>query len=140
MKNSFRSLLVGVVALAATSAVYGQNRMSANIGFPFKMSSATLPAGNYELVPSTSAGTKYFMLRSSEGNRSVIVSPRYTIEESKLSSAPQAKLVFKCDSHMCGLAEIWTPDGAGYATPKPKLSPAETERLAVVPLSTSKAD
>jgi hypothetical protein len=41
---------------------------------------------------------------------------------------------------MCALAEIWTPDGAGYAAPKPRLSPIEQERLAVVPLNTPKAD
>jgi len=141
MKNSFRSLLVGVVALAATSAVYGQNRMTANIGFPFKMQSATLPAGSYDVIPSNpGSGSRHFVLRSSTGGHSVIVTPRYTIEESTLSSTAHPKLVFKCDSHMCALAEIWTPDGAGYAAPRPKLSPAEQERLAVVPLNTPKAD
>jgi hypothetical protein len=141
MKNSFRSLLVGVVALAVASAAYGQNRMTANIGFPFKMQSATLPAGSYEVIPTApGSGSKHFVLRSSTGHSSVIVTPRYIIEESKLSSEPQPKLVFKCDSHMCALAEIWTPDGAGYAAPRPRLSPAEQERLAVVPLNTPKAD
>jgi hypothetical protein len=142
MTNSFRSLLVGVVALAATSAVFGQNRMTANIGFPFKMQSATLPAGSYEVIPSEpGSGSKHFVLRSS--TESVIVVPRYLIEESKVvagSSEPRPRLVFKCDSHTCALAEIWTPDGGGYAAPKPKLSPAEKERLAVVPLNTTKAD
>lgn len=138
MKNSFRFLLVGVVALAATSAAYGQNRMSANVGFPFKMQSANMPAGSYELVQ-TGEGSKHFTLRSAAEHRAVIVSPRYTIDQKSAKDA-QPRLVFKCDSHMCALAEIWTPDGAGYAAPRPKLSPAEKERLAVVPLTTLKAD
>jgi len=139
MTNSFCSLLVGAVVLAATSAAYGQPRMTANIGFPFKMQSANLPAGSYELVQSPAGyGSKYFTLRS--GNHSVIVTPRYIIDQSSRSSVGKPKLVFKCDSHSCALAEIWTPDGSGYAAPKPKLSPAEKERLAVVPLTTTKAD
>jgi hypothetical protein len=48
--------------------------------------------------------------------------------------------VFRCNSSYCALAEIWTADGYGYAAPRPKLSPAEKERLAVVPLRSTKAD
>ena len=138
MNNTLRFLLVGAITLAATSAAFAQNRMAANIGFPFKMQSATMPAGNYELVPSTSSGSKYFTLRAANGHNTVIVSPRYVIDDRSTKYAN--RLVFKCDSHMCALAEIWTPGGAGYATPRPKLSPAEHERLAVVPLTVPKAD
>ncbi len=140
MKNSFRFLLVGAVALAAASAAYGQNLMKANIGFPFKMQSANLPAGSYDVVPSTDASSRYWVLRSE--HRAVIVSARYAIEQPRTPSEAHPRLVFNCGSHGCALAEIWTPDGAGYAAPRPKLSPAEKERLAVVvvPLTTSKAD
>ncbi len=139
MKKNFGYLIAGVVALAATSAAYGQSAMKANIGFPFKMSSANLPAGSYDVVPASEAGSKYFVLRSTTEHKAVIVSPRNTIDRVDAAKA-NPRLVFKCDSHVCALAEIWTPDGAGYAAPKPKLSPAERERLAVVPLTVPKAD
>jgi hypothetical protein len=140
MKNSFVALLAATVTLAAASAAYGQEKMSANVGFPFKMQSANLPAGGYDLIRSTT-GTTVFQLRSVDGHKSVLVSPRYVIARMDVSNA-QPRLIFRCNSETCALAEIWTADGTGYAAPKPKLSPAEKERLAVVvvPLTQPKAD
>jgi hypothetical protein len=139
MNNRFRFMLAGVVMLAATSAAFAQNRMAATIGFPFRMQGVTLPAGSYELLPSTTSGSRYFILRSATKLNSVIVKTQYTIHEASPSAA-HPRLVFRCGSETCALAQIWTPDGAGYAAPSSKRSPTENDRLAVVPLTTTKAD
>jgi len=46
----------------------------------------------------------------------------------------QPRLVFRCNSSECGLSEIWMGGTEGYKVPKPKLTPPEGERIAIVPL------
>src|SRR5436305_11523612 len=101
------------------------------------MQSANLPAGNYDVMRMNSGGTTVFQLRSLQEHKNVLVSPRYMIDQ-RAESEAHPRLVFSCTSSACALAEIWTADGRGYATPRPKLSPAEKERLAVVRLTTTK--
>jgi hypothetical protein len=138
MKNRFRTVIaVAVTLVAGAAAGYGQTRLNADIGFPFKMQSVNLPAGNYDLIKMSTGGSTVFQLRSVQEHKSVLMLPRYVIDH---RSGPdvQSRLVFRCNSIFCALAEIWTPDGNGYAAPRPKLSPGEKERLAVVPLNVPK--
>jgi hypothetical protein len=139
MSNRLRKVIAAAVTLVATTAVsYGQTRLNADIGFPFKMQSANLPAGNYDLSKVSTGGSIVFQLRSQQEHQNVLILARYVVGHQ--SGDVQPRLVFRCNSSYCALAEIWTADGYGYAAPRPKLSPAEKERLAVVPLSSTKAD
>ena len=139
MKSRVGTVMAAALTLIAGAAgVYGQTKLKAEIGFPFKMQSANLPAGTYELAR-LGTGSTIFQLRSSDGHQNVLVSARYKIDE-RPSSDVQPRLVFRCNSASCALSEIWTSDGSGYAAPRPKLSPIEKERLAVVPLTVPKAD
>ena len=136
------AIAAAAILTAGATAGFGQssNVLKAEIPFSFKMQSTTLPAGGYEFTNSRTSGQPMFVIRSVETRKSFILMPRGEIDHTLTARDSNARLVFLCDSSSCGLSEIWYPEGSGYLAPRPKLSPAEKERVAVIPLTAVRAD
>jgi hypothetical protein len=128
-------LIAAATFLVAAAAAYGQNFTRANIGFGFKMLSADMPAGTYEIAVDMGRRTVTFKLLSGSHDKAAQAALKYGIGQKETADA-NPRLVFRCDSNVCGLSEMWLWDGSGYATNKPKLSPLEREQIAIVRLNT----
>jgi hypothetical protein len=92
--------VLGLVVLLATPAAFAQ--MTANIPFDFTVCSKTLPAGQYEIAPTSSLNV--LRIRHEEGRAVELVAPLYSTAR---GSTAQPRLVF----HRCGnqyfLSQIW---------------------------------
>jgi hypothetical protein len=127
-----RSGLFAATALlfAATSYAQLSSKLVADINFNFRSGGAELAAGRYDVTVHKDGASTMFILRNQDTHKSAITVVNHMIA---YENGAEARLVFKCNSVTCGLSEVWTPDG-GYATPGAKLTPAEHERIAVIPL------
>jgi hypothetical protein len=99
--------LIGILSLVAISLMlnaagaYAQSMVKANVPFDFKVGSAQLPAGHYEIkVDSASAAA--IMVQNDEGNGGALSNARR-----EPARDTQAKLVFHKVGNQYFLAEIW---------------------------------
>lgn len=141
--NFVRSIMFAAAVLASGAIGNAQSPagLAADVGFNFRFMSKDLPAGEYVITRLAAFANPTFKLANVATGEAVLMVAR-SQETAKRQDLPP-RLVFKCDSVTCGLSQIWM-GGAdpGYVLPKPKLTPAEQERVAVVVLktNTSKAD
>jgi hypothetical protein len=141
MKANFvRSIMFAAAVLASGAIGIAQapTGLVADINFKFRFMSKDLPGGRYVVTRVSAAPA--FKLRNVSTGQSVLMAG-IVAQGSRKDLSP--RLVFRCTSEICGLSEVWTGDGyPGYSVPKAKLTPAEKERIAVVPLKVtgSKAD
>jgi hypothetical protein len=132
--NLIRTLTLGAAALTLSLAAYGQSTATAKIPFSFRVNGTQLPAGKYSIKRVSDTAN---VLMLSDGNhRSMLKGINATAYE---PGAP--RLIFRCrETTGCALAEVWEAGGRGVAFPNQKLTPAEKERLAVVPMKRSEAE
>lgn len=127
MKSTALWLSAGcVVALRWGVAVYGQERVTANVPFSFRTATVTAPAGHYEISPNFVNGLT--LPHNSDTQQYVSI-----LRNGAVSGAQngQPRLVFRCNPTGRALAQIFA--GAhGWDMPLPKPSSAEKERLTVV--------
>lgn len=121
--------------LLTTNAAYGEQWMTAHIPFPFRAgATASAPAGDYRIAPNYGNGLTLLHQAGSQTYFPIL----------KQGSVPdwrdsRPRLVFRCGSAGCALAQIFT-GSEGWQMPTPKLSSAEKERLAVVYLTPANAN
>jgi hypothetical protein len=133
MNRTMNSMLMIAAATLTmgVSAAYGQSALQADIPFSFQAAGKTLPAGAYKVRESDSRGAK--LLTISSGKVSVIVmgnNPLYSSDH----PATEPVLMFSCASSGCALSAVW--DGnSGVEFAKPRLTPAQRERIATVRLT-----
>jgi hypothetical protein len=133
MKSSLiRSGMLAATAVLFAASSYAQmsSKLVADVKFNFRSGGTDFPAGAYDVVVSNDRGTTKVVITNQETQKSAISLTSYTVA---YENAAAPRLVFNCNSVTCGLAEVWTWD-TGYHTPGAKLSPAEHERIAVVPM------
>jgi len=131
--NWIRTLTLSAAALLLGSTAFAQSRESADIPFGFRIGATQMPAGTYQVT--TNAETRVIEVTNGRETRLVLGYSAGDYNEKG------ARLVFSCrESTGCALVEIWSDDGTGVALPKPKLTSAEKERLAAIPLHRSLAD
>jgi hypothetical protein len=108
MKKSF---MLGLIALAAMSSVYGQTRpVKAMIDFPFIVEGKTLPAGTYEFVLEETGDLFRIM-----GEGTTVLANVVTRRGGEMRSAPKGThLVFDKVGNNYMLSEIWVPAADGY--------------------------
>ena len=108
------TLVVMTVLISATGA-YAQSYVKANVPFEFKVGSAQLPAGTYEIkVDNASAGA--IMIRNGQTNAGAMATAR---RESPRNTS--AKLVFDHVGDQYFLAEVWrSSDSEGMIVPTSK--------------------
>jgi hypothetical protein len=108
------SLVVMSLLLNATGA-FAQSYVKANVPFEFKVGSAQLPAGPYEIKVDT-ASSGAIMIRNGETSAAAMSTAR---RESPRSTS--AKLVFHKVGNQYFLAEIWkNSDTEGMVIPTSK--------------------
>lgn len=130
--NWIRTLTLSAMAFTMGSAAYAQSHMVAEIPFSFRMNGTELPAGNYSIQRPTSARN---VLMFTDGKNHGIAMGIANREDAQAPS----RLTFTCtDSGGCVLTQVWDSRGLGVQFPKPKLTSAEKERLAVVYLKPAK--
>ena len=109
-----------------------RDRVVADVNFNFRSVGTDLPAGQYSVTALRSnSSTLILKLTNEKSRHSVLLVSQYEIHGDR---DEQPRLVFRCNSSACGLSEIWMGGAEGYKVPKPKLTPSEGERIAVVPL------
>ena len=108
------TLVVMTVLISATGA-YAQSYAKANVPFDFKVGSAQLPAGTYEIkVDDSSAGA--ILIRNDQTSAGAMATAR---RESPRKT--NAKLVFDHVGNQYFLAEIWrSSDTEGMIVPTSK--------------------
>ena len=120
-------LMIAAAALVAAGAASAQT-MKADIPFAFRASGKVMAPGAYQVVLGATGNS--VLIRRFK-HEAVLAMP-LTRAEGKSESA---KLVFKCGSGTCALAEIWpgySTGGLRFATPK--VDRMERASLMVVPL------
>ena len=108
----------------------GGNR-PVSVNFNFRSISKDLPAGQYSVTALRSGSTLVLKLTNEKSRHGMLLVSQYEIHGDR---DEQPRLVFRCNSSECGLSEIWMGGTEGYKVPKPKLTPPEGERIAIVPL------
>jgi hypothetical protein len=135
-KNSIRVLTITVAALTVGAAAYAQTRMIAEVPFSFHINGTVLPAGNYNVGPMSAASLHTLVLSDQHTNKAAVTLATSTTEGKR----DRPRLVFRCgDVSGCYLIQAWDDQGYGWEFPKPRLTPAEKERVAEVPIRRSEA-
>ena len=117
MKSRTLAVLV-VAAFVAVTAGYAQStaRLTGNIPFEFRVGSSVLPAGEYEIIPSSSPRT--LLVRAEDGKAAIVALPN-TAE--KLQAPADSKLVFNRYGNTYFLSQVWHAGiSRGYEMPKSK--------------------
>ncbi len=139
MKTRFFANVTMTAALAVAGSVAGfamNGSMRAKIDFPFRVMSAEMPAGTYQVSQENVNGAKRFYLRNAQAQKhAIVVAQSYTTSKSERPS-----LTFRCVSAGCGLTAVSAGDGQSYATPSPKYRSSEGERLVTVYLDRTAGD
>jgi hypothetical protein len=132
--NWIRTLTLSAAALTMGSALYAQSRLVAEVPFSFRVNGTEMPAGKYR-VEAIRGDAKVVHLTDGHNQKMAMGTA------AGYGDAKQARLVFSCrESSGCTLAQVWDGKGSGIELPKPKMTSAEKERLAVVVLHRSEAD
>lgn len=133
--NWLRTLTLSALAVTMASAAYAQNRLVAEIPFTFQVKGTQMPAGNYSIEQPWSSARTVVLLSDGQNRKIVIGNAAYALEQGP------ARLIFSCrESSGCTLVQVWNANGLGMEFPKPKLTSAEKERLAVVVVRRSEAE
>jgi hypothetical protein len=133
--NWIRTLTLSAAALTMGSAAYAQDHLVAQVPFSFWINGTEMPAGNYS-IDRPSIGTRSVVQVNDGHNNKMAMGIVVNGNE-----PGAARLIFTCgETSGCRLAEVWDGSGAQVKLPKPKLTSAEKERLAVVIVRKSEAD
>jgi hypothetical protein len=126
-----RTLTAAMLTLVATAA-YGQtNTTTAKIPFTFRAVTSDLPAGRYEVRPTT-GNTGTMELRNMDNGKTVFITSTTHVTESKEA---RPRLIFRCGSEEgCALERLWSGQGVGLEFPTPPLTAAQKERRETVDL------
>ena len=122
-------LIGGTLAVSSASA---QEKLMANVPFPFRAGTAMASSGNYEITANFTPGVTALHNMDTKSWVSVL---RQGSVSGRQDGRP--RLVFRCTSGGCALCQIFMGSD-GWQLPTPRLSPAEKERLAVIYLDSAK--
>jgi hypothetical protein len=132
MKSLTNKLMVAAVAMAVVAGVASAQSMKAEVPFSFRVSGATMPAGTYVVTPGrNSTGIPTFRLLNTDVNLSVLSLPaaHHTPDARQMT---ESKLVFRCESGSCALAQIWTGRESGaYDLHAPKTTRQEAALISI---------
>ena len=106
-------VLFSLLTLLTAGFVYGQSRVvKADIPFAFNVESKTLPAGQYQFIPDTSATTMKIL---GPGKGSSALAMIVTRMAAEIHTTPNdAHVVFDKVGDVYTLSEVWIPGQDGY--------------------------
>ena len=124
MKNNALRILavLGLAAVMAAPAAFAQ--LTVNVPFDFTVSSKTLPAGQYEIAPTS--GQHVLRIRHADGRGVALVSPLFSTGRNPKN---EAKLVFHRYGNQYFLSQVWGV--APGCMSELKLSKAEKEAATI---------
>jgi hypothetical protein len=126
--NLTRSLILTAVALTGAAAVYGQDKVAADVPFAFRAAGTGFDAGTYYVAQSGHSGI--LMLLNQDSGRTKFVTTAAPAEDSRDASP---KLVFRCGNQSgCALSAVSLANGRTWELKTPHLKPSEMERIAVI--------
>jgi len=137
MKSLTNKLMVAAAAIAAVAGVASAQSMRAEVPFSFRVAGTVMPAGSYVVSGGyNQTGIPIFRLLNMGAHGSVLVKPLVQHDGGKQYT--EAKLVFRCGTGKCALAQIWTGSGIGafdLHTPK-----SSREEAALITIAATKGD
>jgi hypothetical protein len=126
-----RLFLFAAAALSLGTVAYGQNTLSADVPFAFRMAGGPTAAGHYTVYLDSTASGKIVRINNQQAHRSALSLANRLDSYSNKAIAP--RLVFRCAKAGCQLSEVWTPDG-GYRLPVGRVH-YDPEYTASIPLT-----
>ena len=133
MKTKWSSLLTAAGFALVAAAAYGQDRLAANVPFPFRTIAGVQPAGQYT-VSEQGASAR---LSPVAGKASLLgIGISQNVERNQ---PPQ--FVFTCGSESgCVLTSVRFEDGRSWKYPQPRLKASESRSVAVIYLERPQAE
>lgn len=136
MKNQIRNFVVGagLAALLCGTSLMAQDRETAEIPFDFHVGKSTMPAGTYTV--NRDGLSTFLQLRSDDSRHAILL-----LIQGRSTGKTDPRMMFRCYSGDCFLAEIWIPGTPGYSFEKTSRE-KELEKggtrlaMAYVPLAT----
>ena len=133
------SMLVAAGLVLAAGSASAQT-LKADIPFTFHVAGAVMSPGTYEVVNSSSTA-KFVRFRNVETKNSVLAMYGSIDPAKELKVRGTPAIQFECAGAECALRQIWTgTDGPAYGFRGPKLGSDGEKRMAVIPLTSLKAD
>jgi hypothetical protein len=127
-KNLKRVMILTASLITLGTAAYGQEKVVADVKFPFSTSGGAMPAGTYSVQKASSGGSAIVMLRNEQTRQAaILITNRLSSYESG-----NPKMIFRCGNSGCSLATITLGNGSGWEFRRPRLARAEKEILATV--------
>ena len=103
-KSLIRTLTLTAAALTLGTAAYAQTRLIAEVPFSFRVNGSVLPAGNYDIGPSTPGTLSVLKLADRHSHKSALVLANGANEGEK----GRQRLIFRCgDVTGCALIQAW---------------------------------
>ena len=132
--NTATLIAAAALTLSATAA-YGQNKLTADIPFEFRVNGSTLPAGQYE-IDRLHLGSYPSILKvtSVETGRGIAVVASSRIYPYAGRAEQRPHIEFRCIQSGCSIRELWDNE-TGFAFNAPASNAVETERRAMVYLT-----
>jgi hypothetical protein len=134
MIRTTRNILLSAALLAASATA----AQKVTISFPFRTPVGELPAGKYTIDFHQIGSGKYLQLRNLATGAGTLFRPTNPVLS--YSGTEQPRLIFACADSGCSLKRIWESGASGFDFRPKKLSPAESERLAVVKIEPHTAE
>ena len=136
---TMNSMLAAAVAVLAAASAPAQT-LKADIPFTFHVGRAVMTPGTYEVV-NASGTAKFVRLRNVETKNSVLAMYGSVDAAKELKARGTPGIQFECAGAECALRQIWTgTDAPAYGVRGPKLGSDGEKRMAVIPLTSLKAD
>jgi hypothetical protein len=118
-----------LIAAALTATLTSAAPLQANISFPFRAASKTVAPGQYDVIQ-VSSNSPVFALRNNTTRSGALIMAQHALRPAP--GDPRPRLVFSCNSGACGLSEIWTGSGSGWAVTPARYTRGDKERLVTV--------
>jgi hypothetical protein len=127
-KNLKRVMILTAGLITLGTAAYGQNKVVADVKFPFSTSGGAMPAGTYSVQKVSSGGSAIVTLRNEQTSQATLLITNRLVSY----DSGNPKMIFRCGNSGCSLATITLGNGNGWEFRRSRLARAEKETLATV--------
>jgi hypothetical protein len=103
-------LAMSAAAMLATTGLYAQTGVVANVPFNFTVETVRMPAGEYTLQP-TSTTSGVIQILNRQTGESILVNAPSMLSTHKGKEAESGKIIFHRYGDRYFFSEVWTPNG-----------------------------
>jgi hypothetical protein len=130
MKNLTTNTMFAAAALVVAAGAAQAQTIKAEVPFSFRVAGTVMPAGEYRLTASNSAGGNLVSLSIWDSKLSIIAVPYATSH--RVPENYEVSLTFECSGANCSLVKVAPGSGHSYQFHSPKLGRNEDTRVAVI--------